>query len=99
MRCVTVPLLIPSSLHLASPVPHSSGWQFVSRLPAAEFFAAPDGQTGGDGSYGHPWDLDASPVGYPVSLTPTSPEFNVFVLLSNLGPALDNRLYLPVLTR
>jgi hypothetical protein len=40
----------------------------------------------------------AVPVGYPVNLTPTGLEFNVFVLLPDLGPALDNHLDLPVLT-
>ncbi len=39
----------------------------------------------------------AAPLGFPVSPTPTGPEFNVFVLLPYRQPALDQHVYLPVL--
>ena len=41
----------------------------------------------------------AAPIGWPVSPTPTGPEFNVFVLLSGSSPELDHRIYLPAVRR
>jgi hypothetical protein len=41
----------------------------------------------------------ATPIGWPVSLTPTGPEFNVFVLLSGSQPELDYHIYLPAVQR
>lgn len=41
----------------------------------------------------------AAPLGFPVSTTPTGPEFNVFVLLTDVMTQLDNSVYLPILLR
>ena len=41
----------------------------------------------------------AAPLGFPVYATPTGPEFNVFVLLTNLLIELDHSVYLPVVQR
>jgi hypothetical protein len=41
----------------------------------------------------------AAPWGFPVSPTPTGPEFNVFVLLTDLIIEGDHHIYLPILQR
>jgi hypothetical protein len=72
MRCVTIPLLFFSFLAPVGSVPHSPDLQTASqRLPAAEFYAAPEGLPGGDGSYDHPWDL-ATALAQPAALQPGS---------------------------
>jgi hypothetical protein len=41
----------------------------------------------------------AAPLGFPVSPSPTGPEFNVFVLLTDVLVEGDNHIYLPILQR
>ena len=41
----------------------------------------------------------ATPTGYTISLPPTGPEFNAFVLLTVQQPVLENQLFLPALRR
>jgi hypothetical protein len=41
----------------------------------------------------------AVPLGFPVSPSPTGPEFNVFILLTDLLIELDHSIYLPVVQR
>jgi hypothetical protein len=41
----------------------------------------------------------AIPIGFPVTPTPTGPEFNVFVLLTDVRLDLDHHIYLPIVKR
>jgi hypothetical protein len=66
----TITLLALSLFLLASTAFRSPDLQAASqRLPAAEYYAAPYGLPGGDGSYGNPWDL-ATALAQPPVLQP-----------------------------
>ena len=69
LRKITI-LLILSLLLLASTPLFAPGVRAAHlRLPAAEYYAAPYGMPGGDGSYASPWDL-ATALAHPPVLQP-----------------------------
>jgi hypothetical protein len=66
----TISLLALALITLAGAVFHSPDLQAASqRLPAAEYYAAPYGSPGGDGSYTNSWDL-ATALAQPPVLQP-----------------------------